>query len=311
MKTIETYLQSTGKSKSTIAHYKKYVLDFISYLDKDGTPHENTTTKEVLVFLDKLQKQGQCNTTRGIRLTAINHYFDWLLHREIITEHPSKKIKIQGTKVQKLYPIFDSMQLQKLYASYELPKEDDARKNRNWFNDYKLSRQRNKAVLSLLINQGLTTAEVAKLTLKNLDLRAGTIYIEGQRKSNERVLELKPFQIIDLMEYTLQTRRELLQNKTRYLSAEGIKTTEQLFLSTAAGDNLEIWKRLTKDLQASSERFINFKQVRASVITDWLKNYNLRKVQYMAGHRHVSSTESYLVNQMEDLQTDIDKMHPF
>lgn len=304
MNTIEKYLQSQGKSKSTVTHYHKYILDFISYLDQDNTAPENVTAKEVLGFLNLLQKQGQCNTTRGIRLTAINHYFDWLIYQEIIAAHPSREIKIQGTKVQKLYPIFDSMQLQQLYASYEVPKEDDARQNRNWYNDYKLSRQRNKAVLSLLINQGLTTAEVTKLTLKNLDLRAGTIYIEGQRKSNERVLELKPFQIMDLMEYQLQTRNELLQNKTD-------KATEQLFLSTSAGDNLEIWKRLTKDLQVSNERFINFKQVRASVITDWLKHYNLRKVQYMAGHRHVSSTESYLVNQMEDLQTDIDKMHPF
>ena len=30
----------------------------------------------------------------------------------------------------------------------------------------------------------------------------------------------------------------------------------------------------------------------------------------MAGHRYVSSTESYFANQMEDLQTDIDKFHP-
>lgn len=308
---IKEFLQRQGKSKSTITHYHKYILDFISYLDQDNTEPENVTAKEVLGFLNKLKKQGQCNTTRGIRLTAINHYFDWLLYKEIIAEHPSREIKIQGTKVQKLYPIFDSVQLQQLYASYELPKKDDARKNRNWFNDYKLSRQRNKAVLSLLINQGLTTAEVTKLTLKNLDLRAGTIYIEGQRKSNERLLELKPFQIMDLMEYLLQTRSELLQNKARYLSAEGMKSTEQLFLSTSTSDKLEIWKRLTKDLQELNERFINFKQIRASIITDWLKHYNLRKVQYMAGHRHISSTESYLVNQMEDLQTDIDKMHPF
>ncbi|PKP47998.1 MAG: integrase, partial [Bacteroidetes bacterium HGW-Bacteroidetes-12] len=32
---------------------------------------------------------------------------------------------------------------------------------------------------------------------------------------------------------------------------------------------------------------------------------------YMAGHRYVSSTEAYLVNQTEDLQKDIDQFHPF
>ena len=35
------------------------------------------------------------------------------------------------------------------------------------------------------------------------------------------------------------------------------------------------------------------KQIRASVISWWLKNYNLRQVQYMATHKYVSSTERY------------------
>ena len=30
----------------------------------------------------------------------------------------------------------------------------------------------------------------------------------------------------------------------------------------------------------------------------------------MAGHKHVSSTETYLANQIEDLQSDIEKYHP-
>ena len=38
--------------------------------------------------------------------------------------------------------------------------------------------------------------------------------------------------------------------------------------------------------------------------------YNLREVQYMSGHKFVSSTEAYLVNDLEDLQEDIAKYHP-
>ena len=63
-------------------------------------------------------------------------------------------------------------------------------------------------------------------------------------------------------------------------------------------------------MPAGATRFTNFKQVRVSVITYWLGMYNLREVQYMAGHKYVSSTESYVVNRLEDLQSDIDKYHP-
>ena len=71
-----------------------------------------------------------------------------------------------------------------------------------------------------------------------------------------------------------------------------------------------MWKGLTKDIKATNPNFINFKQVRTTVITKWLKQYNLREVQQMAGHRYVSSTEAYQINNTEDLQEAIDKFHP-
>ncbi|CAM4113381.1 hypothetical protein SAMN06265348_103289 [Pedobacter westerhofensis] len=51
-------------------------------------------------------------------------------------------------------------------------------------------------------------------------------------------------------------------------------------------------------------------QVRQSVITEWLKEKDLRTVQYMAGHRYVSSTERYKTNDLEDLKDALQKFHP-
>ncbi|MFY0602265.1 MAG: hypothetical protein JXR03_21510, partial [Cyclobacteriaceae bacterium] len=111
-------------------------------------------------------------------------------------------------------------------------------------------------------------------------------------------------------EYTYQVRKELL-------SYQADKSTEQLFLPVPpAGriqsypNTLSVWKGLTKELKEQQRCFINFRQVRTSVITHWLKQYNLREVQQMAGHRYVSSTEGYLVNHIEGLQADIDEFHP-
>jgi site-specific recombinase XerD len=95
--------------------------------------------------------------------------------------------------------------------------------------------------------------------------------------------------------------------------------TQNLFISSppigkdysSRTDSGEIWKRLSQEIRETNSDFINFKQVRTSVITHWLKQFNLRQVQYMAGHRYVSSTEGYLVNQTEDLQADIDQFYPF
>lgn len=167
----------------------------------------------------------------------------------------------------------------------------------------------------------MTTPEVNKLSVPNLKLKEGAIYIPGSRKSNERTLELKSKQIIELMEYTYQVRGELLKYQPRACPEQGRRETDNLFLpvppagkTKTSGKDLSrldwIWKGLTPELRKEHPEFINFKQVRTSVITHWLKQHNLRKVQYMAGHKHVNSTESYLVNQLEDLKEDIDQFHP-
>jgi len=54
----------------------------------------------------------------------------------------------------------------------------------------------------------------------------------------------------------------------------------------------------------------NAEQIRTSVITKWLKIYNLREVQHLAGHRYISSTESYLQNDMEGLKEEVQQFHP-
>ena len=51
-------------------------------------------------------------------------------------------------------------------------------------------------------------------------------------------------------------------------------------------------------------------QIRKSVIVNWLKHYNLRQVQYMAGHKYESSIERYQSNNLENLQNKQEKFHP-
>jgi len=309
---FKNYLESQGKSKSTVEHYYNYLIDFLTFLDTDNTEPENATTKEVMSFLNILQKRGQSNKTRAIRLTVISHFFEYQIENNHRSDNPTKLIKIRGAKQQKLYPTLTKQELEKLYTDYKIPEENDHRNNRNWFKHYRLSKQRNKIIIGLMINQALTTAEVSRIELNDLALREGEIYIKGTRKSNERTLKLKSNQIMDLMEYQFTTRAELLkyqentETKTLFLSMPTIGKQQK----NKQSEKLNIWKNLSKELKIQNKKFINFKQVRASVISIWLKLYNLREVQYMAGHRYVSSTESYFANQMEDLQTDIDKFHP-
>jgi site-specific recombinase XerD len=105
------------------------------------------------------------------------------------------------------------------------------------------------------------------------------------------------------MEYVLKTRDELLQ-----LTG---KESQQLFISTGTSERIaNIMGYLLKRLRQLNKKVTSANQLKASVIVHWLKLYNLRQVQYMAGHRYVSSTESFLMNEMDGMIEDIEKYHP-
>lgn len=138
-----------------------------------------------------------------------------------------------------------------------------------------------------------------------------TLKIKGGRKSNARTIPLQATQIGVLMHYLQNIRPQL---------AEYHKTeSEQLFLTlpeyskrkTDSVNLMHVFKPLTKQLKEIDKNFLNFKQLRASVITNWLKVHGLRKTQNLAGHRYISSTEKYKANDLEELINDIDKLHPF
>ncbi len=308
MSTFGDYLQSKGLSRETVKTYNFYLLHFISWLDGQTLNPEEVTTGDVMAYLSQLKQKELSGVSRNGHLIAIRHYFDWLQQRAIREDNPAGLIKLKGVKTRKLYPIFSKEELEAIYHQYDAERPPNGLPHTH--RTQQLSRQRNKAMLGLIIYQGLLTTEVNALTLKDLKLKEGTVFIAGGRKSNERKLDLKPQQILDLMEYQMITRNELM----KYATTE----RDLLFLPAAASgqtqatdnDGTNLWKRPTEELRLRQPKLVNMLHIRTSIITQWLKQYNLRQVQYMAGHRFVSTTEGYLINQMEDLQQDIDQFHP-
>ncbi|NJM80125.1 MAG: site-specific integrase, partial [Flavobacterium sp.] len=218
------YLKQQELSKTTVEAYHYHTLNFISFLDKDNTEIENCTEKEIMLYLNHLQQKGVDTITKKLRLYALKHFFNFQIQNNLRENNPANKIKLNSTQRQKLYPTLSPQELQSLYENYQIPQKDIQKANHNWFKDYKLSRERNKVIIGLLVNQGITTAEVSRITTDDLDLRKGCIDIKGGRIGKDRTLELKSNQIMDIMEYQYTTRNELLNYHEQQ--------TKQLFLTT-------------------------------------------------------------------------------
>jgi len=68
--------------------------------------------------------------------------------------------------------------------------------------------------------------------------------------------------------------------------------------------------KLLQQITKLEPKVKTLQQLRASVITAWLKTHNLREAQHKAGHRYVSNTEAYLINDLEGLAEDVARFHP-
>ena len=203
-----------------------------------------------------------------------------------------KNINIKGVTQEVIHNILTSDELEDLYQSYNITKGNE------------IVRKRNKIIVGLLVYQGLTTSNLNNLKVENIQLYKGKIDILGTRKSNGRLLELKPWQLMELMEYINEIRPQILN--------ENYRETNQLLLPLGTSLNLQnILAKITKELRQINNKFNSTKQIRTSVIINWLKQYNLRKTQYFAGHRYISSTEKYQQDDLESLHKTINTFHPF
>jgi integrase/recombinase XerD len=156
-----------------------------------------------------------------------------------------------------------------------------------------------KVMLGLLLYQGLTVAELGALQARHIWIKEKRVQIPGARKAAERMLELDPCQLPILEAYLKQRRHHsgALFTGSRRTPASPHHITYRV-------------KHLTLQLRQLNPRILSTAQIRASVITHWLRQHNLREVQYMAGHKYVSSTQRYQTSDLEDLSRQIQRHHP-
>lgn len=307
------YLENKGLAPLT---QEQYFLALHLFFTKTKKEDIQVAKPDILKHLEYLKKKrGQQNITRRNHLIALNHYFTFLYQNGQISENPCLFIKIRGTNKKKLHKIYTPEELDGLFDNYYLffvRGYDDSRHRHEGQRRYStLYRQRNALIVSILFNQGATTSEIEKIETDDIDFIKATIKIRGGKRLNERILPLKATQIGLFLNYLQNIRPKLLEYQTN--------ESDKLFLPLPAisykkTDNemtRGIFTPLSAQMKTIDKQFINFQQVRASVITFWIKTQGLRKAQHLAGHRYICTTEKYLINDLENLTDDINKLHPF
>jgi integrase/recombinase XerD len=297
MEAFKEYLTIKGHSKSTIHGMILTAQRFNVWLEKENIPCGSIRYADVLAYIQTFKAQGIKQKTQNTYIASIKKYLDYLADQGVMSSNPAEHIKLQGTNQCNLYTILSIEELEKLYYQYPLDHVFHQREI------LKFAAKQNKIITGLLVWQGVRTEDLCRITVADVKLREGKINIPGGRKTERRTLELRAHQVVDMMDFLYETRKEIMSRT---------KESNQLFIGVEGSySTSSIMKSIIRQLKKQQPKLINVKQIRASVITHWIKQYNLRKVQYMAGHRYVSSTEKFKINDIEGLQDEVNKHHPF
>lgn len=287
---FDYYLYGKRLSEASRKSIIKQVNAFGQWLEGQGIPDvTGVSYNNVMAYVKHCRSAGNTQKTIALNLGFLNHYFMWLIKEGEIKENPTSNIRVQGIQRKHLHHYLKKEELDSLYHE---------------FNPNGAAGTRNRVMLGMIVYQALRVEELTSLTLKSLQLKEGRIRVEGGRKTNARTLTLEPHQIIDLLQYISDARKELLEQTG--------KETDQLFTSSGSGDKLlNTLQSILAQVKKQNPEVKDWKQLRASVIAYWIAVHGLRKAQYMAGHRYISSTEEYQQQDLDELQGDIDKFHPF
>jgi len=283
--TLEMFLNEALTTKTAESY-----LYTINHFIKTNPKAKRYKFKEVVNYMEQIS-QKQSNPQYRIRiLSAIKKYYDYLIITGQRSDHPCKKLNIKRNSNQ-------AIQTQDLFSSEELELLLQ-RENRYWFLEL-----RNQVLLGLLIYQGLSSEEIIRLELKNIDLDNGTIYVKASKNLNRRTLELKPKQIIPLAKYIDEVRPKILMMRTDILV---LNKLGKPFTVDGVGSIIEPLKCLFPD------RKLNPQTIRMSVICNWLneRKLTLEQTQELAGHKWIGTTEKYIKSDAKNERELINRYFP-
>lgn len=310
MNKFKEWLQIKGYTTRTIETVIKAVNYFLDWCEQQNINDATEVShNDVVAYVQHYNLKGTGKKTIAHYIMHLKKYFDWLMSEGEVTDNPCSNIKIKGIKRKVLYEMLSMEELEKLYNDYSTEitiERTEKMKCPPPQEMQTLARRRNKVILGLIVYQALRSEEITKLQLQDLKLREGKIFIAGANRSNERTLKLESTQVFDLLDYINDTRKQILQYK------DITAPVQQVFLNIGDSNRFSnALSMLLTHLKKMNSKIKSLDQLRTSVIVHWLKLYNLRKVQVMAGHRYISSTESYKANNLDDLKEDIKQYHPF
>ncbi|BDG48060.1 tyrosine recombinase XerC [Parageobacillus sp. KH3-4] len=268
------YLQiEKNYSQYTIVCYQRDIEQFFEFMNEQGI-HEldEVTYSDVRLYLTKLYEQKQSSRSVSRKISSLRSFYKFLLREKKVSENPFALAALPK-KEQKIPNFLYEQELESLFH----------------VNDVNTAiGQRNQAILELLYATGVRVSECCHIQLSDIDFSSSTILIHG-KGNKQRYVPFGRFAKEALERYIRHGRRELLQNA---------RAAHAYLFVNARGNPLTprgvryILDEIVK--KAALTQHVSPHVLRHTFATHLLnEGADMRAVQELLGHAHLSSTQVY------------------
>lgn len=283
-----TYLQlEKNFSPYTVAEYEKDVREFLSFLQEESICDlDEVEYAQARLFVNRLYNLTLARTSISRKISSIRSFFKFT----------NRKFGIKDDAFRSLYHPKKEEKLPQFFYEEELTQLFEA----NSDNDRKSVR--NMAILELLYATGIRVSELTSLTMGSLDLHLGIVRVMGKGRKERYV----PFghYAAEALEVYLGESRPLIMKGNKH---------EALFVNMRGEPLTDRGVRyiLSEMIKKASIQKIYPHMIRHTFATHLLNNgADMRTVQELLGHAHLSSTQVYTHVTKEHLRKTYMNAHP-
>lgn len=295
VKEIETFIRFLQVEKNfsphTVYNYKKDIEHFSSFM-KQHSINRYAAVSYVFVrlYLTELYAFGFKRKTVARKISSLRSFYKFLLTEEVIKENPFSVATIPKQETRLPTFLYED-ELQELFTVSDITTPLG---------------QRNQALLELLYATGIRVSECCCLRIQDLDLQIGTVSVMGKGRK-ERFIPVGSYALDALYTYINDGRKKLLNKANE-------KNGKSLFLNYR-GDNLSrsgVRRILDHLVHKTATNFHITPHVLRHTFATHLLNEgaDMRSVQELLGHTHLSSTQIYTHVTKEHLKHVYQNFHP-
>ncbi|MGO1059836.1 tyrosine recombinase XerC [Planococcus sp. FY231025] len=289
LKSYMAYIQlEKNYSEHTVHHYEKDLEDFFLFMEQEGIGElQEVEYLHARNYVTKLYETKLSRTTISRKISSIRSFFRYG-SREFGLSEAAFRSLYHPKKEERLPQFFYEEEMEVLFKSVQ--------------GEDKLSK-RNTALLELLYATGMRVSECVSIRMQDLDRTMHIVKVMGKGRK-ERYIPYGGFAHDALEHYIEEVRPKLMKkqdHQSLFVNNRGEPVTDRGIR--------HILNECMKKASANSAIYPHM--IRHTFATHLLNNgADMRTVQELLGHSHLSSTQVYTHVTKEHLRKTYLNSHP-